>query len=99
MIKRGDYFALKIKGDSMSPRICHNDIVIIRKQEYCDNGDICAVMINGDNATLKQVRKASDGITLVPFNEEYKPMFYNRKQVQELPIKILGKVVEGRYSF
>ena len=99
MIKSGEYFALKIKGDSMSPRICNNDVVIIRKQEDCTNGDICAVMINGDNATLKQVKKENDGISLIPFNEEYKPMFYTNKQIQELPIKILGKVVEGRYNF
>ena len=98
MLRSGEFFGLKIRGDSMSPRICNNDVVIIRKQEDCDTGDVCAVMINGDNATLKQVRKDNGGISLIPFNTEYKPMFYTNQQVNELPIKIIGKVIEGRYS-
>jgi len=99
MVNSGGYFGLKIRGDSMSPRICHNDIVILKKQESCDSGDVCAVMINGDNATLKQVKREVDGIWLIPFNNDYKHRFYTNKEIEELPVTVIGKVVEGRYSF
>lgn len=99
MAKTGEFFGLKVKGDSMAPRIQNGDVVIIRKQDDCETGDVCVVMVNGFDATLKQVKKDYNGITLVPFNDEYKPMFYSNKDIQELPVKILGKVVELRGKF
>lgn len=99
MAKTGEFFGLKVKGDSMAPRIQNGDVVIVRKQDGCETGDVCVVMVNGFDATLKQVKKDYNGITLVPFNDEYKPMFYSNKDIQELPVKILGKVVELRGKF
>lgn len=99
MARNGEYFGLKVKGDSMSPRILNGDVVIVRKQEDCESGDVCVVMVNGFDATLKQVKKDFNGITLVPFNQEYKPMFYSNKDIAELPVRILGKVVELRGKF
>lgn len=99
MAKTGEFFGLKVKGDSMAPRIQNGDVVIVRKQDDCETGDVCVVMVNGFDATLKQVKKDYNGITLVPFNDEYKPMFYSNKDIQELPVKILGKVVELRGKF
>ena len=83
----------------MSPRILNGDVVIVRKQDDCESGDICVVMVNGFDATLKQVKKDFNGITLVPFNQEYKPMFYSNKDIAELPVRILGKVIELRGKF
>lgn len=99
MAKSGEFFGLKVRGDSMSPRIQSGDVVIVRKQETCDSGDVCVVMVNGFDATLKQVKKDYNGITLVPFNPEYKPMFYSNSDIRELPVRILGKVVELRGKF
>lgn len=99
MARNGEYFGLKVKGDSMSPRILNGDVVIVRKQDDCESGDVCVVMVNGFDATLKQVKKDFNGITLVPFNQEYKPMFYSNKDIAELPVRILGKVVELRGKF
>lgn len=99
MARNGEYFGLKVKGDSMSPRILNGDVVIVRKQDDCESGDICVVMVNGFDATLKQVKKDFNGITLVPFNQEYKPMFYSNKDIAELPVRILGKVIELRGKF
>ncbi len=99
MAKTGEFFGLKVQGDSMSPRILSGDVVIVRKQNDCESGDICVVMVNGFDATLKQVKKDYNGITLVPFNKEYKPMFYSNKDIAELPVRILGKVVELRGKF
>ncbi|MBP3431781.1 MAG: helix-turn-helix domain-containing protein [Clostridia bacterium] len=99
MAAKGEFFGLKVKGDSMSPRIQSGDVVIVQKQEDANSGDVCVVMVNGFDATLKQIKKDYNGITLVPFNKEYKEMFYSNKDIQELPIKIIGKVVELRGKF
>lgn len=99
MAKTGEFFGLKVKGDSMAPRIQNGDVVIVRKQDNCETGDVCVVMVNGFDATLKQVKKDYNGITLVPFNDEYRSMFYSNKDIQELPVRILGKVVELRGKF
>jgi len=96
----GDFFGLKVKGNSMEPRICSGDVVIVRKQEDAESGDVCVVMVNGFDATLKQIKKEPNGLTLVPFNQkDYSPVFYNDEQVATLPVRIIGKVVELRGKF
>ena len=96
---QGEYFGLKVKGNSMEPRICSGDVVIVRKQEDAESGDVCVVMVNGFDATLKQIKKEPRGITLVPFNKEYSEVFYDNHQIATLPVRILGKVVELRGKF
>lgn len=98
MAASGEYFALKIKGDSMEPGFIEGDIVIVRKQSVVNNGDIAIVLVNGDEATVKKFYKKEDGITLMPSNSKYEPMFFNAQQVDELPVIVLGKVVELRRS-
>ena len=69
MIKDGsEYFALSIKGDSMEPKISEGDVVIVRKQETCESGQIAIVQINGDEATCKKLVKKPNGIVLQSFN-------------------------------
>lgn len=99
MSQRGEYFGLKIKGSSMEPKISENDVVIVRKQENVENGDIAIVMVNGDEATCKKVSKQPSGITLIPLNPSYEPIFYSNEEINTLPIRILGKVVELRAKF
>lgn len=96
---QGEYFGLKVKGNSMEPRICSGDVVIVKKQEDAETGDVCVVMVNGFDATLKQIKKDPGGITLVPFNKSYSPVYYTSKEIQELPVRIVGKVVELRGKF
>lgn len=96
---QGEYFGLKVKGNSMEPRICSGDVVIVKKQEDAETGDVCVVMVNGFDATLKQIKKDTGGITLVPFNKAYSPVYYSNKEIQELPVRIVGKVVELRGKF
>lgn len=99
LAKTGNFFGLKVKGNSMEPRILNNDVVIVRKQENAESGDVCVVMVNGFDATLKQIKKDINGITLIPFNKEYKEIHYTNEQIRDLPIKIIGKVVELRGKF
>ena len=98
MAATGEFFALQIKGDSMEPRMFHGDIVIVRKQEYIENGEIAVVLVNGDSATVKKIVKKDTGIMLVPLNSScsYEPTFYTPQDIENLPVKILGKVVEVR---
>ena len=97
MLKGGkQYFALKIKGDSMFPEYLNNDVIIVLKQDNCENGQDCVVAVNGDDATFKRVFKYDNGITLQPLNNNYMPMFYSNDDIQNKPVKILGVVKQIR---
>jgi lexA repressor len=99
MAKHGEYFALKIQGDSMTPRICNNDVVIVRQQDDADNGDIVIAAINGDDAVCKRLQKYNDGIALISLNPVYDPIYLKKDEIDEKPVRILGKVVELRGKF
>lgn len=97
MAKTGEYFALKIAGKSMEPRMMDGDVVIVRRQPDVDSGDIAVVLVNGNDATVKQISKSDAGLTLIGWNPSvYTPKTYNKKECKELPVTILGKVVEIR---
>lgn len=97
MAKTGEYFALKIAGKSMEPRMMDGDVVIVRRQSDVDSGDIAVVLVNGNDATVKQISKSDAGLTLIGWNlSVYTPRTYNKKECKELPVTILGKVVEIR---
>lgn len=96
MAAQGEYFGLRVKGDSMLPDIREGDIVIVRQQPDVENGDTAIVLINGDEATVKRVMKSSSALTLIPANSQYAPMAYSMLDVVSMPVKILGKVVEIR---
>ena len=96
MLKHGEYIALQIKGDSMEPRISNGDTVIIRLQETIETGEVAAVFVNGNDVTLKRIKKEDNGIWLIGNNPAFQPIFYSKKQCEELPVRILGKMVELR---
>ena len=83
----------------MTPRIQHNDVVIVRCQPDVDSGDIAIVCVNGQNATCKQIKKHENGISLIPFNPTYDVTFYTTTEIASLPVTIIGKVVELRAKF
>jgi len=99
MLSTGEYFGLKVKGTSMQPRIMNGDVVIVRKQESAENGDICVFMVNGYEATLKTIKKTEDGIFLIPYNTEFRELFYSNEDIETLPVRIIGKVIELRAKF
>lgn len=95
----GEHFALQIKGQSMEPRIKDGDVVIVRKQDGCDSGDVAVVLVNGDEATVKRIKKEPAGIMLIPSNPSYEPKFYSNDEILSLPVRIIGKVIELRAKF
>ena len=92
-----EYFGLKVKGDSMYPKYLDGDTVILRRQNYCDTRDDCAVMVNGDSSTLKQVILHEDGsMEIRPLNPSYPPRTFTPEDIEQLPVSIAGVVVELR---
>ena len=83
----------------MEPKISDGDIVIVRQQEDAESGDLVIALVNGEDATCKRLRKHDNGISLISTNPKYEPMFFTDKEVQEKPVKIIGKVVELRAKF
>lgn len=96
----GEFFGLRIKGDSMEPRIREGDVVIVRKQSTADTGDTAVVLVNGDSATVKRIKKEPDGdLWLIPNNPAYDTKHYTPDEIRTLPVTIIGKVVELRGKF
>lgn len=87
-------FALRVKGDSMSPRIMDGDIVLVRRQNYAEDGDLVIAMVD-DEATCKVFKKQHGIVSLLPFNQIYAPLFYTEQD----DLKIIGKVVESRHEW
>lgn len=96
LARTGEFFALKIKGDSMEPRICNGDVVIVRQQDDAESGDIVIAIVNGDDATCKRLVKYASSIALVSLNTKYEPMMFTEEEIETKPVRIIGKVVELR---
>lgn len=91
-----EYFGLRIKGDSMSPRIMDGDTVIVRRQDDADTGDIVIAIVNGDDGVCKKLRKTDSGIMLISLNPAYDPMVFDHSDIDTIPVSIIGRVVELR---
>ena len=99
MAKTGTFFGLQIHGDSMEPKMSKGDIVIVRQQADAESGDIVIVTVNGTDATCKRLRKYHDGIELISTNPSYEPIFFTNEEIENKPVRIIGKVVELRAKF
>lgn len=84
-----EYFALRVKGDSMiGARIYPNDILIVHKQNYAENGDIIVASINGES-TVKRYKTFGESVFLMPENTNYAPIPISKNS----NLYIFGKVV------
>lgn len=99
MAATGEYFGLKIKGDSMLPIIEDGDVVIVRHQSQVENGEIAIVLVNGDEATAKKIKHTDTGLMLIPNNPAFEPMFFSKEEIANKPVQIIGRVVELRRTF
>ena len=89
-LPKGQTFYLTAKGDSMEPKIPDGADVLIRMQDDVEDGEIAAVLVNGDSeATLKRVKKQGDIVMLVAENNAYAPYIVTEYN----PARILGKAV------
>ena len=94
-----DYFALKVHGDSMSPVLVEDDIVIIKKQDDFENGDIVVAIINGNEATIKKGKKSDNSILLQPLNTNYEPLIFTYDEMKTIPVAIIGIVKQLKREF
>lgn len=94
-----NYYALNVVGDSMTPLFDDGDTVIVHKQDDFENGDNCVVLINGEEATIKKVYKDNTGIELKAVNPYYPPRVFSKKDIKDLPVKIIGVVEKSIRNF
>lgn len=100
LIKDGfEYFALKVKGDSMFPVLVEDDIVIIKKQDDFENGDIVVAIVNGNEATIKKGKKNDNSILLQPLNTNYEPLIFTYDEMKTIPVTIVGIVKQLKREF
>ena len=92
-------YALKVRGDSMSPKILDGDTLIVREQSTADDGEIVIVTVNGDEGTCKKLKRYPDALALVSINPLYEPIMYTWEEVEQLPVRIVGKVLQSRHDF
>lgn len=94
-LPRGELFYLRAKGNSMEPRIQNNAKVLCRVQSDVENGEIAAVLVNGDTeATLKRVKKQGDIVMLIAENNTYSPYVITKDN----PARIIGKALEVTFG-
>lgn len=96
LAKTGEFFGLRIRGDSMSPRILNGDTVIVRRQETADDGDIVIALVNGHDGCCKRLKRFHGGIALISLNPAYEPIVFTHAEIDTVPVTILGRVVELR---
>lgn len=98
-LNNNDFFALKVKGNSMVPEIYEGDIAIVKKQSDFENGDYVVALINGDEATIKKAYKTDTGLLLQPVNPSFTPLIFDKKDIDTLPVKIIGVLYNITRSF
>ena len=96
MADTGEFFCLRVEGNSMYPLLYSGETIVIKKQETADNGDIVVALVDNEETTVKRLKKVSDGIILEAENPEYNSLYFNEKQIQNEKVKIIGKAVESR---
>lgn len=93
-----EYFALRVSGDSMNAaRIQDGDILIVRRQEEVENGEVAVVMVGDEDATVKRFYATGSTVTLMPqsTNPTHQPQIYDTAKT---PIRVIGKVVEVKIT-
>ncbi len=95
-----EYFYLEVCGDSMKNcGIVNGTYVLFRKQQYAQNGDIVACLVDGDSATVKRFEKKNHRIILSPENDAYSPILLTPEDFETGRSRILGVAVEAKTKF
>ena len=96
LAKTGEFFGLRIQGNSMEPDIHNGDTVIVKKQDDAESNEIVIALINGNDGVCKRLKKYAESIALVSINPDYEPMYFNQDEIDNNTVRIIGKVVELR---
>lgn len=83
MLGSGEHYALEVDGDSMiKAGINDGDTVIIKKSEQANDGDIVVALVDGEEVTLKRLKRKDGKVILIPENDDYEDQVYSPEQVQ-----------------
>lgn len=99
LAESGEFFALQVKGDSMAPVILEEDIVIVKRQNDFENGDLVVAIVNGDEATIKKGKKSDSSILLQPLNPNYEPLIFTYDEIKNIPVIVVGIVKQLKREF
>ena len=95
-----EYFFLQVCGDSMKNcGIVEGTYVLFHKQQYAENGDIVACLVDGESATVKRFHKQNHRIILSPENDDYKPIVLLPDEFEMGRARILGVAIEAKTKF
>ena len=89
-----DYFVLRVKGNSMYPRLLDGDTILCKRCESVDSGSLAVVLYDGDEATVKKVNyvQGENWLELIPFNPEYPTKRIEGADLEQC--RVLGLVVK-----
>lgn len=96
MANAGEFFGLKVNGNSMYPLLYSGETIIIRKQDTANDGDIVVALLDNEEATVKRLKIITGGVILEAENSDYNSIFISEKQIANGKLKIIGKAVESR---
>lgn len=97
--KQGDFY-LRVSGDSMvNARICDGDLLYVKACNDVDSGQIAIVLIGDSEATIKRVIKKDHLIILEAANPNVENSYFNEKDIEDLPIRIIGRVLYNKICF
>lgn len=99
MASTGNFFGLKVYGDSMEPKISNGDVVIVRQQSDAESGDIVIALVNGQDTTCRRLKKYAEGIMLLSNNPKYEPLVFSKQDITNNSVEIIGRVMELRAKF
>jgi repressor LexA len=92
---KDEFFYLRVQGDSMKNiGMIDGSLVLFRKQQYAEDGEIVACLVGGDSATVKRFRRAKKTIYLMPENEDYQPIKLTTDDFESGEARILGVACE-----
>ena len=97
-----DFFAFKIKDDSMSPILIEDDIIIVKKQNDFKSGDIAVLLVNGVNgneAIIRKARKNTNSILFQSFNPNYEPLVFTYDEMEKLSVTIVGVIKQLKREY
>lgn len=96
---QGDYY-LKVQGDSMiGSRIYEGDLLYVKSCHDVESGQIAIVLIEGNEVTVKKVIKKENMLILEASNPTVETRYYTAKEVEQLPIQIIGRVIHNKVMF
>lgn len=97
--KQGDFY-LKVRDDSMvNARICEDDLLYVKACDDVESGQIAIVLIGNNDAAVKRIMKKDHLLILEAANPNVENHYYNEKDIKELPIRIIGRVLYNKIYF